>query len=71
MSVKVQICPHRRNRKHCRYDANGFVEELPKLPEGREEHACAALHGVRVSSRNQPNIFPKLQAGPSTHQTTP
>ena len=29
--------------KSCRYDVNGFVEELPQLPENREGHACAAL----------------------------
>merc|ERR1712037_618099 len=26
-----------------RYDINGFVEELPQLPENRYAHACAAL----------------------------
>merc|ERR1712037_1035669 len=26
-----------------RYNVNGFVEELPKLPESRFAHACAAL----------------------------
>ena len=35
--------------KSCRYDVNGFVEELPQLPENRYTHACAALPitGVR------------------------
>jgi len=26
-----------------RYDINGFMEELPQLPENREGHACSAL----------------------------
>ena len=32
-----------------RYNVNGFVEELPQLPENRSSHACAALPttGVR------------------------
>ena len=35
--------------KDCRYDVNGFVEELPQLPESIWAHACAALPttGVR------------------------
>ena len=34
----------------CRYNINGFVEELPQLPEGRFAHSCAALPstGVRL-----------------------
>ena len=34
----------------CRYNINGFVEELPQLPENRESHSCAALPstGVRL-----------------------
>ena len=37
--------------KSCRYNIHGFVEELPKLPENRFQHACAALPatGVRPS----------------------
>ena len=37
--------------KSCRYNISGFVEELPKLPENRFQHACAALPatGVRPS----------------------
>ena len=27
----------------CRYDLNGFVEELPRLPGGRSGHACASI----------------------------
>ena len=27
----------------CRYNLNGFVEELPRLPEGRSGHACASI----------------------------
>ena len=35
----------------CRYNVNGFVEELPQLPENRYGHACAALPstGVRLA----------------------
>ena len=34
-----------------RYNISGFVEELPKLPENRQSHACAALPvtGVRLA----------------------
>ena len=34
-----------------RYNIHGFVEELPKLPEKRDRHACAVLPltGVRPS----------------------
>ena len=34
----------------CRYNINGFVEELPQLPENRYSHSCAALpsNGVRL-----------------------
>ena len=34
----------------CRYNINGFVEELPQLPESRYRHSCAALPstGVRL-----------------------
>ena len=33
----------------CRYDVNGFVEELPALPAYRYGHICAELpsNGVR------------------------
>ena len=27
----------------CRYDFNGFIEELPQLPETRYYHTCSAL----------------------------
>ena len=34
--------------KSCRYNTNGFVEELTRLPENRWGHACGALPtGVR------------------------
>ena len=34
--------------KSCRYNVNGFVEELPRLPEIRFSHVCGALPtGVR------------------------
>merc|ERR1712110_1216527 len=29
-----------------RYNIHGFVEELPKLPENRVNHACAVLHAT-------------------------
>ena len=32
----------------CRYDINGFVEELPKLPEKKAGHACAAVPATGV-----------------------
>ena len=31
-----------------RYNVNGFVEELPQLPEDRFRHACAALPDTGV-----------------------
>ena len=31
-----------------RYNVNGFVEELPRLPENRWDHACAALPSTKV-----------------------
>ena len=34
--------------KSCRYNTSGFVEELPKLPENRWGHACAALPSTEV-----------------------
>ena len=35
----------------CRYNINGFVEELPRLLGGRYYHSCAALpsNGVRLN----------------------
>ena len=27
----------------CRYNVNGFVEELPPLPKARRAHACTSL----------------------------
>ena len=35
-----------------RYNINGFVEELPQLPEVRQSHACAALRTTRVSQED-------------------
>jgi len=31
-----------------RYNVNGFVEELPQLPENRFDHACAALPSTKA-----------------------
>ena len=31
-----------------RYNVNGFVEELPQLPENRHSHACSALPATGV-----------------------
>jgi len=31
-----------------RYNVNGFVEELPQLPERRSSHACAALPSTKA-----------------------
>ena len=33
----------------CRYSISGYVEELPRLPENRAYHACAALPSTGVS----------------------
>ena len=42
----------RKRKKHnlhfCRYSVNGFVEELPHLPEHRYRHACASLPSTKV-----------------------
>ena len=35
-----------------RYNINGFVEELPQLPDVRQSHACAALPTNRVSQKD-------------------
>ena len=42
--------------ENCRYDFNGFVEELPQLPENRVAHSCAALPatGVRLVTSQVP-----------------
>ena len=32
----------------CRYNVDGFVKELPQLPENRYGHACAALPSTKV-----------------------
>ena len=39
----------------CRYDINGFVEELPQLPENRIAHSCAALPATGVRLVGFPN----------------
>ena len=39
--------------KICRYDINGFVEELPPLLENRFRHACAALPDTGVRPTNK------------------
>ena len=38
--------------QNFRYNVNGFVEELPQLPESRYGHSCAAIPstGVRLIS---------------------
>ena len=36
------------HQHYCRYSANGFVEELPKLPENRYGHSCAVLPSTGV-----------------------
>ena len=50
--------------KSYRYNINGFVEELPKLPRSRWNHACAALPatGVRPTHPNPNPLFTPLQA---------
>ena len=50
--------------KSCRYDVNGFVEELPQLPEDRYNHACAALPITKVRQKqNQPFVQAFIVAG--------
>ena len=50
--------------KSCRYDVNGFVEELPQLPENRALHACAALPITKVRQKqNQPFVQAFIVAG--------
>ena len=50
--------------KSCRYDVNGFVEELPQLPENRHSHACAALPITKVRQKqNQPFVQTFIVAG--------
>ena len=39
-----------------RYNVNGFVEELPRLPENRFDHACASLPATGVRPA-QPNFY--------------
>ena len=34
--------------KNCRYNINGFVEELPQLPENRFNHFCSAFPATGV-----------------------
>ena len=53
--------------KSCRYDVNGFVEELPQLPENIYYHACAALPITKVRQKqNQPFVQAFIVAGGST-----
>merc|ERR1712192_124773 len=40
-----------------RYDVNGFVEELPQLPENRYGHACGALPATGVRPAQSTFIF--------------
>ena len=42
-----------KTNKICRYDINGFVEDLPPLLENRFRHACAALPDTGVSPTNK------------------
>ena len=57
--------------KSCRYDVNGFVEELPQLPENRGYHACAALPINKVRQKqNQPFVQAFLVAGGFTSGRT-
>ena len=45
-----------------RYNVNGFVEELPQLPENRYRHACAALPSTGVRPAQPTFYFKPLQA---------
>ena len=57
--------------KSCRYDVNGFVEELPQLPEERYYHACAALPITKVRPKqNQPFVQAFIVAGGYTSGLT-
>jgi len=37
-----------RHKRVTRYSVDGFVEELPQLPEKRYDHACAALPSTKA-----------------------
>ena len=39
----------------CRYNLEGFVEELPKLPSNRSAHACAILPATPTGVRPDKN----------------
>ena len=55
----------------CRYDVNGFVKELPQLPEERSSHACAALPITKVRPKqNQPFVQAFIVAGGYTSEFT-
>ena len=45
LKVKISLIPP---IIFTRYDVNGFVEELPQLPENRYAHACSALPATGV-----------------------
>ena len=45
-----------------RYSVNGFVEELPQLPENRYYHACGALPTTGVRPPQPTFYFKPLQA---------
>ena len=45
-----------------RYNVNGFVEELPQLPENRYGHACSALPSTGVRPAHPTFLTSALQA---------
>ena len=49
----ISLLRHHQNlwkypQYYCRYNVNGFVEELPRLPGNRHAHTCAALPSTKV-----------------------
>merc|ERR1712037_783746 len=56
-----------------RYNVNGFVEELPQLPENRYLHACAALPatGALVVAGGTASSVPVLTLLPGATAWTP
>ena len=47
-SIITSICTRICIAENFRYNVNGFVEELPQLPENRYGHSCAAIPSIGV-----------------------
>ena len=71
LNLQISICSRlcifwekfclRLSEIRVRYDENGFVEELPQLPETRYGHSCAALPRDQV--RSEKGNFCKTSEG--------